>query len=103
MEPSLPPMSMDPYPQITIVWKDEADYRQRLLATVEEQRTEFRRTVASLQQSGQVLTTAESASLQPRLEIVTRDERSDRSTPLPAALENDGAVALRPAFTKPLY
>ena len=103
MESSFPRMSMDPYPQITIVWKDEADYRQRLLATVEEQRTEFRRAVASLQHSGQVLTPAESATLKPRLEIVVRDERADRSTPLPAVLENDGTVAVRPAFTKPLY
>lgn len=103
MASSFPRMSMDPYPQITIVWKDEADYRQRLLATVEEQRTEFRRAVASLQQSGQVLTPAEAATLKPRLEIVIRDERANRSTPLPAVLENDGTVAVRPAFTKPLY
>jgi hypothetical protein len=103
MESSFPRMSMDPYPQITIVWKDEADYRQRLLATVEEQRTEFRRAVASLQQPGQVLTPAESATLKPRLEIVVRDERADRSTPLPAVLENDGTVAVRPTFTKPMY
>jgi len=50
-----------------------------------------------------VLTPAESATLKPRLEIVVRDERADRSTPLPAVLENDGTVAVRPAFTKPLY
>jgi|SRR5580704_14726463 hypothetical protein len=103
MESSFPRMSMDPYPQITIVWKDEADYRQRLLATVEEQRTEFRRAVASLQHSGQVLTPAESATLKLRLEIVIRDERADRSPPLPAVLENDGTVSVRSTFTKPLY
>jgi hypothetical protein len=97
MESSFPRMSMDPYPQITVTWKDDADYRQRLLAIVEEQCVEFRRAVASLQQSGQVLT------LKPRLEIVVRDERADRSTPLPAVVENDGTVAVRPAFTKPLY
>jgi hypothetical protein len=102
MEPSFPPMSIDPYPRISIVWKDEADYRQRLLATVEEQRTEFRRAVESLQQSGQLLTPVESAPLKPRLEIVVRDERADRSTPLPAVPENDGTVAVRLAFTKPL-
>jgi hypothetical protein len=103
MESSFPRMSMDPYPQITIVWKDEADYRQRLLATVEEQHTEFRRAVASLQHSGQVLTPAESATLKLRLEIVIRDERADRSPPLPAVLENDGTVSVRSTFTKPLY
>jgi hypothetical protein len=103
MESSFPRMSMDPYPQITIVWKDEADYRQRLLATVEEQRTEFRRAVASLQHSGQVLTPAESATLKLRLEIVIRDERADRSPPLPAVLENDGTVSVRSTFLKPLY
>jgi hypothetical protein len=103
MESSFPRMSMDPYPQITIVWKDEADYRQRLLAAVEEQRTEFRRAVASLQHSGQVLTPAESATLKLRLEIVFRDERADRSPPLPAVLENDGTVSVRSTFTKPLY
>ena len=69
--------SMDPYLQIIIVWKDEADRRQRLLAIVEEQHIEFLRAVASWQQSGQVLTTAESATLKPRLKIVARDERAD--------------------------
>jgi len=103
MESSFPRMSMDPYPQITIVWKDEADYRQRLLATVEERRTEFRRAVASLQHSGQLLTPAESATLKLRLEIVIRDERADRSPPLPAVLENDGTVSVRSTFTTPLY
>lgn len=103
MESSFPRMSMDPYPQIAIVWKGEADYRQQLLATVEEQRTEFRRAVASLQHSGQLLTPAESATLKPRLEIAIRDERADRSPPLPAVLENDGTVSVRPVFMKPLY
>jgi len=103
MESSFPRMSIDPYPHRTIVWKDEADYRQRLLSSVEEQRTGFRRVVASLQQSGQALTPAESAPLKPRLEIVVRDERADRTTPLPAVLENEGTVVVRSAFTKPLY
>lgn len=103
MESSVPPMSGDPYPQRTIVWKDAADYTQRLLAAVEEQCTEFRRVVSSLQQSGLALTPAESAPLKPRLEIVIRDERADRTTPLPAVLDNDAAIAVRPAFTKPLY
>jgi len=98
---SFPRMSTDAYPRITIVWKGEPDYRQRLLAIVDGQRAEFRRVVASLQQSG-VLTTAESATLKPRLEIVIRDERADRSTSLPAIVEN-GTVAVRPAFTTPLY
>jgi hypothetical protein len=103
MESSFPRISLDPYPQTTIEWKGEADYRQRLLAGVEEQRTEFRRAVASLQESGRVLTPAEAATLKPRLEIVIRDERADRSALLPAVLENDGTVAVRTAFTKPLY
>lgn len=103
MDSSFPRISLDPYPQVTIEWKGETDYRQRLLAAVEEQRTEFRRALASLQEPGRVLNPSETATLKPRLEIVIRDERADRSTPLPAALENDGTVAVRTAFTKPLY
>jgi hypothetical protein len=72
-----------------------------LLAAVEEQRTEFRRALASLHETRRVLNSA--ATLKPRLEIVIRDERADQSTPLPAALENDGTVAVRTAFTNPLY
>jgi hypothetical protein len=103
MESSSSRISLDPYPQMTIEWKGETDYRQRLLAIAEEQRTEFRRAVASLQESGRVLTPAETATLKPRLEIVIRDERTDRSALLPAVVENDGTVAVRPAFTKPVY
>ncbi|MFL6304578.1 MAG: hypothetical protein ACJ72H_13655 [Candidatus Sulfotelmatobacter sp.] len=103
MESSFPRMSIDPYPQVTIVWKGEADYRQQFLAALQEQRSEFGRAVASLQESGRVLMPAESATWKPRLEIVIRDERADRSTPLPGVLENDGTVSVRSAFTKPLY
>jgi hypothetical protein len=103
MDSSFPRISLDPYPQVTIDWKGETDYRQRLLAAVEEQRAEFRRALVSLQESGLVLNPSETATLKPRLEIVIRDERADRSTSLPAALENDVAVAVRTAFTKPLY
>ena len=102
MRTAFPRISLDPYPQITIEWKDAAGYREQLLAAVAEQRTEFRRALASLQESGQVLAPAETATLKPRLEIVIRDERADQSSPLPVVLANDGPVAVRVAFTKPL-
>ena len=49
-----------------------------------------------------MLTPAEAAT-KTSAEIVIRDERADRSTPLLAVLENDGTVAARTVFTKPLY
>jgi hypothetical protein len=73
------------------------------MAAVEEQRAAFRRAVACLREAGQILTPAEAGALQPRLEMVIRDERTDRSAPLPTVLENDESVAVRTAFTKPLY
>jgi hypothetical protein len=100
--PSFPRISLNPYPQITIEWKGEADCRQRLIAAVEEQRAEFRRVVVSLQASGRFATAAEATALQPRIEVVVRDERADRSPSLPGVLENDRTIAVRAAFTKPL-
>jgi hypothetical protein len=102
MEVSFPRISLDPYPQITIVWNGEIHYRQQLITAVEEHRARFRHAVAWLGESGRVLTPAETAALEPRLEIVIRDERADRSAPLPAVLENDRTVAVRTALTKPL-
>lgn len=93
-------ISLDPYPQIAIEWEGETDYKQRLLAFVEERRTNFLHVVASLQERG-LLNSADAATLKLRLEIMIRDERADRSTPLPAVLGNDGTVAT--TFTKPLY
>ena len=61
--PSFPRITLDPYPEVHIEWKGETDYRQRLLAAVEEQRTEFRRALASLQEAGRVLNPAETATL----------------------------------------
>jgi hypothetical protein len=96
-------ITVDPYPELIIQWSDENQYRRRVMAAVEEQRAAFRRAVACLREAGQILTPAEAEALQPRLEMVIRDERTDRSAPLPTVLENDESVAVRTAFTKPLY
>jgi hypothetical protein len=97
-----PAIFVDPYPQVSITWKDDADYRNQLIAAVEKQRVVLQRIVARLQQSGKMLTPNETATLKSRLEIVIRDERVDRSTALPTVLENDAMIAIRTAFTKPL-
>jgi hypothetical protein len=102
MEGSLPPISLDPYPQITIAWNGGIHYRQQLITAVAEQRARFRRAVAWLEESERVLTTAEAEALKPRLEVVIRDQRVNRSTPLPSILENDRALAIRTTLTKPL-
>jgi hypothetical protein len=103
-----PQLKLDPYPFATIVWKGEADYSQQLLATVEQQRTLFRRTVVALQGSAQVLTPAEAETLKPRIEILIRDDRASKSVPLPAPPEQNatseqpGIIVVRAYFTKPL-
>jgi len=102
MESSYQRISLNPYPQITIVWKNQDQYRRQLIAAVEEQRTRFDRAVASLEESGPVLTHEETALLKPRLEILIRDDRDDKAVPLPAILENDKTVAVRAALTKPI-
>jgi len=75
---------------------------QQLIAAVEERRAEFRRAVAWLQESGRLLTHAETATLKNRLEIVIRGERAGQSAPLPVVLENDRTVAVRAALPQPL-
>jgi hypothetical protein len=101
---SFPRITLAAYPpEVTIVWDGATAYKQQLIAEVEKQRTEFRRAVTVLQESEHALTTAEAATLKLRLEIVIHDWRADRSAPLPTVLEDDGTVAVRTAFTKPLY
>ena len=102
MERSFPRISLDPYPQLTLTWNGDRHYSEQLITAVDEHRARFRRTVAWLLESGQVLTPAEAAALKPRLEIMIRDERADRSVPLPAILEKDRTVAVRTALTTPL-
>lgn len=100
---SFPQITLDPYPYVTIVWKGATDYKQQLLEAVEERRTKFRRAVVWLRESGRVLTFDESKELEPRIEIVIRDDRADRSAPLPAVLQLDGTAEARAAFSKPIY
>lgn len=103
LEFSFPQIPLDSYPEIIIEWQSENQFRQRVLMAVEEQRDNFRRAVERLQGLGRLLMVEEAASLQPRLEIVIRDQRSDRSTRLPALLDKDETVAIRTAFSRPLY
>jgi len=102
MDRSFPRISLDPYPQLTFTWNGDRHYSEQLITAVDEDRARFRRTVAWLLESGQVLTPAEAAALKPRLEIMIRDERADRSVPLPAILEKDRTVPVRTALTTPL-
>lgn len=104
-----PQLKLDPDPYATIAWKGETDYSQQLLATVEAQRTVFRRVVATLQESARVLTPAETEMLKPRIEILIRDDRVNKSVPLPglpgqnATPGQDGAiVVVQTNFTKSL-
>lgn len=94
---------LDAYRDIAVEWQNEDQFRQQVLVAVEEQRDRFRGAVAWLHESERWLTAAEAASLQPRLEIVIRDWRSDRSTQLPALLGPDETVTVRTAFSRPLY
>jgi hypothetical protein len=103
LEFSFPQIPLDPYREITIEWRNEDQFRQQVLTAVEEQRDHFRRAVAWLHEFGRLLTAEEAASLQPRLEIVIRDRRSDRSTQLPSLLDQDETIALRTACSRPLY
>jgi hypothetical protein len=103
-----PQLKLDPYPYATIGWKGEADYKQQLLAAVGQQRTLFRRAVSTLQDSARVLTPAETETLKPRIEILIRDDRANKSVPLPALPQQDGTpeqtgvLVVQTYFTKPL-
>jgi len=103
MQVSCPQVDLDPYPQLRIVWNGAIHYREQLIAAVEEQRARFHRAVACLQESGLGLTSNEAPVPKPRLEVVIRDDRADRSAPLPAVLENNESASLRSAFSYPVY
>jgi hypothetical protein len=102
MANSSPEIKLDPYPYATIAWKDGTDYRQQLLAIVEKQRTLFRRAIAQLEDSARALTPGETETLKPRIEVLIRDHRANKSAPLPAFPEQDGSVLVQTSFTKPL-
>jgi hypothetical protein len=99
---SSPQIKLDPYPYATIAWKNDTDYRQQVLAIVEAQRTLFRRAMAPLQDSARALTPVETETLKPRIEILIRDDRANKSAPLPALPEQGGSVLVRTNFTRPL-
>jgi hypothetical protein len=96
-----PQINLSPYPQVVIVWDGEADYKQQLMSAIDEQRTLYRRMIACLRENSRVLSPALAASFAPRLEVVIRDERSDRR-PLPKVLQDDREIPIRAAFSKPL-
>jgi hypothetical protein len=91
---------LSPYPHTMIDWKDESNYKERLLAVIETQRAKFRESVAALRESARILTPAESEALKLRIELVIRDDRRNRSVPIPPVAESDTVV--RTAFSKPL-
>jgi len=99
---SYPRVTLDPYPEIRIEWRNEDEFRSRVLEAVAKQQDDFRRSVTSVRESRRLLTPEEAPSRVPRIEIVIRDRRSDRSTQLPIPLASNEAVAVRPAFSKPL-
>jgi hypothetical protein len=102
-ESSFPRISLDAYPRASIEWHGASSYEERVIAAVEEQRKLFNRAVVYLRDSDRSLTATEAAPLKPRLEIEIRDERTDRSAPLPAVLGNSEDVAVVTIFSKPLY
>jgi hypothetical protein len=100
-ESSFPPFNLDAYPRVTIEWKGEDTYKNKLFAEVEQRQAEFQRAVRRLLELG-TLTTSEAANLKPWIEIVVRDDRTDRRVPLLRFFGNDGMVAVRSRFLKPL-
>jgi len=75
--------------------------KAELLLAIEQQRTLFRRAVAALGDPLGVLTTAETETLKPRIEILIRDDRVNKSIPLPALPEQAGAIVVT-NLTRPL-
>jgi hypothetical protein len=102
MANSSPQIKLDPYPHATVVWKDDTDYRQQVLAIVEAQRTLFRRAMTPLEGSARALTPVATETLKPRIEILIRDDRANKHAALPASPEQDGSVLARTNFAKPL-
>ena len=100
-EPSFPPFNLDAYPRVTIEWKGEDTYKNKLFAEVEQRQAQFQRAVRRLLELG-TLTTSEAADLKPRIEIVIRDDRTDQRVSLPSLGGNDGIVAVRSKFLRPL-
>ncbi|MGA8026410.1 MAG: hypothetical protein WB992_04640 [Bryobacteraceae bacterium] len=99
---TFPKISLDPYPLISIEWRDEINYAQRLSAAIEQQITAFHLALASLE-SIHLLTPDEASSLRPRVEVVISDRRRDRSVPLPDFGKSDGSVQVTAAFRPPLH
>jgi len=95
-------LSLEPYQVKFIGWKDKAEYRQELLALVQEQSQRFERAVSLLQQSGSRLTAEEAAEFKPRLEVLIQDMRQDNSAPLPIVLQESDSLRLVQQLSKPL-
>jgi len=93
---------LNPYPREMISWNGDAHYQQQVLAIVSQQRAKFRQAGAALQHSEQVLTETEAATLQPCLEIMIHDYRSNQSSPLPHISDRDVSVLVRTTFSQPL-
>jgi hypothetical protein len=102
MASASPPIKLDAYPYTTIEWKGETDYRQQLLATVEQQSALFRRALAAVEDPARVLGPGETETWKPRIEILVRDDRANKSVLLPAPPEQAGTVSVRTNFTRPL-
>jgi hypothetical protein len=92
----------EPQSCATFAWKDDIDYRQQVLAIVEGQPSLFRCAIVLLQDSGRALTPVETETLKLRIEILMRDDRANKSAPLPVLPEQDGSVLVRTNFTQPL-
>jgi hypothetical protein len=88
------PLQVDAYPKITVEWRGGAQFQQQITSAVQEQMSELRNINASLQLLFPSLP-------RPKLEVVIDDERSDKSTALPA-VKIDDAAKLRVAFSDPL-
>jgi hypothetical protein len=101
MDPTYARISLDPYPSITITWKDAVAYKVGLMEALQERRAQFQRAVARLQESG-LLLPAEIPALKPCLEVVILDERTDRSIPLPTLQPDEQNTSIRSAFSRPL-
>jgi len=96
-----PEIRLKSHPEVRIEWHGEDAYRRELIRAVEEQRTSFRRAVMFLKNDGRLLTADEAASLQPGLEILIRDKRSDQSMPLPV-VNHGSSIEVLTDFRKPL-
>ncbi|MCU1284154.1 MAG: hypothetical protein JWO13_504 [Acidobacteriales bacterium] len=94
-------INLSAYPTTSIAWRSEAMFKSDLIAAVKDEQAKFLRVTSLLREKG-LLTSAEAEGLQPKIEVVIQDYRNNRTAPIPTFTDNENALAVKSAFTKPL-